>query len=51
MSIIQLKVPPDLQGRIFALLFQLMYIATPLALLLTGPLVDHVLEPAVGGRA
>jgi hypothetical protein len=49
MSILQLKVPPDMQGRIFSLLFQLMYIATPLALLLTGPLVDRVLEPAVGG--
>ena len=49
MSIIQLKVPPDMQGRIFSLLFQLMYIANPLALLLTGPLVDRVLEPAVGG--
>ena len=27
-----------------------MVIATPLAMLLTGPLVDRVLEPAVGGR-
>jgi hypothetical protein len=27
----------------------MMYIATPLALPLTGPLVDRVLEPAVGG--
>ena len=48
MSILQLKVPPHMQGRIFALLFQLMYIANPLSLLLTGPLVDNVLEPAVG---
>jgi hypothetical protein len=40
MSIVQLKVPPDMQGRIFGLLFQLMYIATPLALLLTGPLAE-----------
>ncbi|MBN2501011.1 MAG: MFS transporter [Anaerolineales bacterium] len=50
MSILQLKVPPHMQGRIFALLFQLMYIANPLSLLLTGPLVDNVLEPAVGSH-
>jgi len=49
MSILQVKVPPDMQGRIFATLFQMMYIANPLSLLLTGPLVDKVLEPAVGG--
>lgn len=49
MSLMQLKVPPDMQGRVFALLFQMMYIANPLSLLLTGPLVDHALEPAVGG--
>ena len=48
MSILQAKVPPNMQGRIFALLFQMMYIANPLSLLLTGPLVDNVLEPAVG---
>jgi hypothetical protein len=48
-SILQLKVPPEMQGRVFALLFQMMYIANPLALALTGPLVDRLLEPAVGG--
>ena len=48
MSIVQLKVPPDMQGRIFALLFQMMYIASPLSILLVGPLVDRWLEPAVG---
>ena len=47
MSIIQAKVPPNMQGRVFALLFQMMYIATPLSLLIAGPLVDNVLEPAV----
>jgi hypothetical protein len=49
MSVLQVKVPPNMQGRIFAMLFQMMYIANPLSLLLTGPLVDNVLEPAVGG--
>jgi MFS family permease len=48
MSIMQLKVPPDMQGRVFAVLFQMMQFATPLSLLVTGPLVDHILEPAVG---
>jgi len=48
MSILQQKVPPDMQGRVFALLTQMMYIANPLSLLLTGPLVDRILEPAVG---
>ena len=47
-SMMQLKVPPALQGRVFALLFQMMYLANPLSLLVTGPLVDRVLEPAVG---
>ena len=48
MSILQIKVPPDMQGRVFSLLFQMMYIANPLSLLITGPLVDNVLEPALG---
>ena len=47
MSILQLKVPPDMQGRVFSVLFQMMYIANPLSSLLTGPLVDRWLEPAV----
>jgi MFS transporter, DHA3 family, macrolide efflux protein len=46
-SLLQMKVPAAIQGRMFALLFQLMYLATPLSLLVTGPLVDRVLEPAV----
>ncbi|MFN2144677.1 MAG: MFS transporter [Anaerolineales bacterium] len=48
MSIMQAKVPPNMQGRVFSILFQLMYIANPLSLLITGPLADDVLEPAVG---
>ncbi len=48
MSILQAKVPPGMQGRVFAILFQMMYIANPLSLLITGPLADDVLEPAVG---
>ena len=47
-SIVQLKTKPEMQGRVFALLLQIMYIANPLSLLVTGPLVDNVLTPAVG---
>jgi DHA3 family macrolide efflux protein-like MFS transporter len=47
MSLLQLKVAPDMQGRVFALLFQMMFIANPLSYLLTGLLVDRVLTPAV----
>jgi len=46
-SIVQVKTPPDMQGRVFALLLQIMYIANPLSLLLTGPLVDQILTPAL----
>ncbi|NDJ85219.1 MAG: MFS transporter [Chloroflexi bacterium] len=48
-SILQAKIPPDIQGRVMAALIQMALLATPLSLLLVGPLVDHVLEPAVGG--
>ncbi|QPC82626.1 MFS transporter [Phototrophicus methaneseepsis] len=48
MSMMQLKVPPHLQGRVFALMFQMMFIATPLSLLVTGFAVDTIFEPAVG---
>lgn len=50
-SIVQAKTPPALQGRVFAILFQLMYIVNPLSVLLTGLLVDNVLEPAAGTPA
>jgi DHA3 family macrolide efflux protein-like MFS transporter len=48
MSIMQLKVPPDLQGRVFAALGQLSMLLMPLAYLVAGPLADKVFEPAVG---
>jgi DHA3 family macrolide efflux protein-like MFS transporter len=47
LSVIQAKTPPDMQGRVFSLLIQLMYIAQPLSILLTGPFVDRILEPAI----
>ncbi|MCI0714471.1 MAG: MFS transporter [Chloroflexi bacterium] len=48
MSLLQIKTPPDMQGRVFASLMQLAMLATPLAFLIAGPLADEVLEPAVG---
>ncbi|MFN8527914.1 MAG: MFS transporter [Anaerolineae bacterium] len=47
MGLIQAKVPHDLQGRVFALLGQLAIFLIPLAYLLSGPLADTVVEPAV----
>jgi len=45
-SILQAKVAPDLQGRVFAAYLQLMSLMAPLAFLLAGPLADRVFEPA-----
>jgi MFS family permease len=47
-SLLQSKVPPDLQGRVFSIIGQLGYLAATASFLLTGPLVDRVLEPTVG---
>jgi hypothetical protein len=51
MSILQVKVPPDLQGRIFALVAQLGYLGSTTSFLLTGILVDQILEPAANSPA
>ncbi len=48
-SILQTKVPPDMQGRVFAVREQLGYLGATVSFLLVGPLIDRVLEPAVGG--
>jgi MFS transporter, DHA3 family, macrolide efflux protein len=45
-SLLQVKTPPDMQGRIFSLTGQLGFAASTTSFLLTGPLVDNVLEPA-----
>lgn len=47
-SIMQVKTPPDLQGRLFGTLDQAAKILNPLAFALAGPLADKVYEPAVG---
>ncbi len=46
-SIIQVKTPPNMQGRIFAFIEQLGFLGSTISFLLTGYLVDHVLEPAI----
>jgi MFS transporter, DHA3 family, macrolide efflux protein len=46
-SIKQAKTPPDMQGRVFALTGQFGYLGASTSFLVTGLLVDHVLEPAV----
>jgi len=50
-AIWQSKVAPDVQGRVFSVRRLIAQISAPLAILLSGPLADHVFEPAmmVGG--
>jgi MFS family permease len=50
-SILQVKIPPDLQGRVFSITAQFAYLASTASFLLTGPLVDRLLEPAVATPA
>jgi len=50
-SILQVKTPPDLQGRAFALGEQLALLGSTASFLITGQLVDRLLEPAVGASA
>jgi MFS transporter, DHA3 family, macrolide efflux protein len=45
-SILQIKVPPDLQGRVFAAIQQMSMTLMPLSYLLVGPIADRVAEPA-----
>jgi hypothetical protein len=48
LSLMQAKVPPDVQGRVFAAMGQMASVLIPLSYLLVGPLADEVFEPAVG---
>ncbi len=45
-AIWQAKVPPDVQGRVFATRRLIAWLVSPLAQLVAGPLADRVLEPA-----
>jgi len=46
-AIIQRNTPLHLQGRVFAVVFQLASLANPLSLLMSGFLVDGILEPGI----
>ena len=46
-AIWQSKVPPDVQGRVFAVRALIAQIVSPLSMLLAGPLADYVFEPAM----
>lgn len=46
MTMLQTKVPRRLRGRVFGSSMFLAQCAVPLAFLLSGPLADHVFEPA-----
>jgi MFS family permease len=50
-AIWQTKVPPDVQGRVFATRALIAQVSAPVAMLLAGPLADYYFEPAmtVGG--
>lgn len=48
LTILQTKVAPDVQGRVFAATEQVAMLLLPVAYLLAGPLADRVFEPAVG---
>jgi MFS family permease len=50
-AIWQIKVEPDVQGRVFAMRRLLTQFTAPVSFLLAGPLADHVFEPllASGG--
>ena len=50
-SILQAKSPPDLQGRVFALNDQFSLLGSTTSFVLTGFLVDHVINPAIGTKA
>jgi MFS family permease len=48
-AIWQSKVPPTVQGRVFATRRMIAQISFPVAVLLAGPLADRVFEPAMSG--
>jgi DHA3 family macrolide efflux protein-like MFS transporter len=50
-AVFQTKIPPDLQGRVFAIRGMISRSIMPLAFILSGPLADKVFEPlmAKGG--
>ncbi|MEW5828755.1 MAG: MFS transporter [Chloroflexota bacterium] len=46
-SIIQTKSPPDLQGRVFSVVFLIARLGPPLGFLISAPLADKLFEPGM----
>jgi MFS transporter, DHA3 family, macrolide efflux protein len=46
-AIWQAKTPPDLQGRVLSTATTLQELPTPIGFLITGPLADSIMEPAM----
>ena len=46
-SIIQVKSPPELQGRVFSVVFMIARLGPPLGYLISAPLADRVFEPGM----
>jgi predicted MFS family arabinose efflux permease len=44
-AIVQTKVPPEKQGRVFGAVVFVSQVSMPVATVLAGPLADHVFEP------
>jgi MFS transporter, DHA3 family, macrolide efflux protein len=51
MTLLQSKVPGDMQGRVFAIFMQLSLALTPFGYLLIGPLADQVFTPLASSPA
>jgi MFS transporter, DHA3 family, macrolide efflux protein len=51
MTLLQSKVPGDMQGRVFAIFMQLSLVLTPFGYLLIGPLADQVFTPLASSSA
>jgi MFS family permease len=46
-SIIQVKSPPDLQGRVFSVVFMIARLGPPLGYLISAPLAEKIFEPGM----
>ncbi len=51
MTLLQAKVPGDMQGRIFAIVMQLALVLMPVGYLVIGPLADQVFTPLASAPA
>jgi MFS transporter, DHA3 family, macrolide efflux protein len=46
-SIIQVKAPPELQGRVFSVVFLIARLGPPVGFLISAPLADQIFEPGM----